>query len=239
MAAPMSHEEVNDLLALDAIGALEPSDKGEMERHVSTCESCRQLAAQYADVASLLPAALEQVPPPARLRRNLMAQVYGEATSAAPAPWWRRLVTAIPANRAITVVAAAAMAAVVAVVIWGVAGRGSTPAPVSYVVSGGTSQQSVTGTLDVDATRTQSILTVHGLAALPRTEVYEVWLIPKHGAPKGVAFLTPDPSGGVYTAVVNGSLAGYTTIAATNEPSGGSPGPTGAQVLIGQLGESS
>ena len=32
--------------------------------------TCRQLAAQYADVASLLPAALEPVPPPARLRRQ-------------------------------------------------------------------------------------------------------------------------------------------------------------------------
>lgn len=238
MAAPMSHEEVNDLLALDAIGALDATDRDGMERHVSTCESCRHLAAQYADVASLLPAALEPVPPPARLRRNLMAQVYGEATAKAPAPWWRRLLTAIPANRAITVVGAAALAAAVVVAIWGMAGRGSAPAPVSYVVSGGTSQQSVTGTLAVDATRTQSILTVHGLATLPRTEVYEVWLIPAHGAPKGVAFLTPDPSEGVWTAVVNRSLAGYTGIAATNEPSGGSPGPTGSQVLIGQLGES-
>jgi anti-sigma-K factor RskA len=136
------------------------------------------------------------------------------------------------------VVAAGVAAAAVAVTIWGAAGRGSAPAAVSHVVSGGTSQQSVTGTLAVDATGTQSILTVRGLAALPRAEVYEVWLIPAHGAPKGVAFLTPDPSGGVWTAVVNGSLAGYTTIAATNEPSGGSPGPTGSQVLIGQLGES-
>lgn len=238
MATAMSHEEANDLLALDAIGALEPTDREEMERHVAGCESCRRLAAQYADVASLLPAALEPVPPPARLRRNLMAQVYGEATAKAPAPWWRRLVTAIPANRVITVIAAGAVAAAVAVAIWGVAGRGSPPAPVSYVVSGGTSQPSVTGTLAVDAAQTQSILTVHGLAALPRSQVYEVWLIPAHGAPKGVAFLTPDPSGGVWTAVVNGSLAGYTGIAATNEPSGGSPGPTGAQVLIGQLRES-
>jgi len=234
----MNHEEANDLLALDAVGALEASDRDEMERHVATCASCRHLAAQYADVASLMPAALDPVPPPARLRRNLMAQVYGEATSKAPAPWWRRLVSAIPANRAITVVAAAAVAAAVAVAIWGMAGRGSAPAPLSYMVSGGTSQESVTGTLAVDATRTQSILTVHGLAGLPRTEVYEVWLIPSHGAPKGVAFLTPDPSGRVWTAVVNGSLAGYDTIAATNEPSGGSPGPTGSQVLIGQLGES-
>jgi anti-sigma-K factor RskA len=238
MAAPMSHEEANDLLALDAVGALEASDRVEMERHLSTCASCRHLAAQYADVASLLPAALDPAPPPARLRRSLMAQVYAEATAKAPAPWWRRLVTAIPANRAITMVGAAALVAAAVIAIWGMAGRGSTPAPVSYVVSGGTSQQSVTGTLAVDATRTQSVLTVHGLAALPGTEVYEVWLIPAHGAPKGVAFLTLDPSGRVWTAVVHGSLAGYTTIAATNEPVGGSTGPTGSQVLIGQLGES-
>jgi anti-sigma-K factor RskA len=238
MAAAMNHEEATDLLALDAVGALEASDRVEMERHLSTCPSCRQLAAQYADVASLLPAALDPAPPPARLRRNLMAQVYGEATSKAPAPWWRRLITAIPANRVITTVGAAAVAAAVVVAIWGIAGRGSAPAPVSYVVSGGTSQPSVTGSLAVDATTTQSVLTVHGLAALPRTEVYEVWLVPAHGAPKGVAFLTPDPSGKVWTAVVNGRLAGYTTIAATNEPSGGSPGPTGSQVLIGQIGGS-
>jgi anti-sigma-K factor RskA len=236
MAAPMNCEEANDLLALEAVGALETSDRDLMERHVATCANCRHLAAQYADVASLLPAALDPAPPPARLRRKLMAQVYGEATSKASLPWWRRLVTAIPANRAITVVAAAAVAAALVVAAWGFSGRGSVPPPVSYAVSGGTSQQSVSGTLAVDTAAHQSILTVHGLSALPGSEVYEVWLIPAHGPPKGVAFLTPSPSSGVWTAVVNGSLDGYTAVAATNEPGGGSPGPTGSQVLIGQLG---
>lgn len=234
MAAAMNCEEANDLLALEAVGALEGSDRDEVERHMSTCASCRHLAAQYADVASLLPAALDPAPPPARLRRSLMARVYGEATSKAPSPWWRRLITAIPANRTITVVAAAAVAAALVVAIWGMTDRRS--APISYVVSGGTSQQSLTGTLAVDTAARQSILTVHGLATLPRTEVYEVWLIPAHGPPKGVAFLTSEPSGAAWTAVVNGSLDGYNAIAATNEPSGGSPGPTGTQVLIGQLG---
>lgn len=238
MAAAMNCEEANDLLALDAVGALEPSERDEMERHVATCAACRQLAAQYVDVASLLPAALDPAPPPARLRRNLMAQVYAEASAKAPLPWWRRLVAAIPANRAITVVGVAAVAAALVFGIWGMTGSRATPASTSYVVSGGTSQESVTGTFDVDAATSQSVLSVQGLAALPTNEVYEVWLIPAHGAPKGVAFLTPSPNGGAWTAVVNGSLDGYDAIAATNEPSGGSPGPTGSQVLIGQLGES-
>jgi anti-sigma-K factor RskA len=238
MAAAMNCDEANDLLALDAVGALEPSERDEMERHVATCAACRQLAAQYVDVASLLPAALDPVPPPARLRRNLMAQVYAEASAKAPLPWWRRLIAAIPANRAITLVGAVAVAAAIVFGIWGMTGRLSTAQPVSYMVSGGTSQESVTGTFEVDASTSQSVLRVQGLAALPSNEVYEVWLIPEHGAPKGVAFLTPSPSGGAWTAVVSGSLDGYNAIAATNEPTGGSPGPTGSQVLIGQLGES-
>ena len=49
MAAAMNCEEANDLLALDAVGALEPSERDEMERHVATCAACRQLAAQYVD----------------------------------------------------------------------------------------------------------------------------------------------------------------------------------------------
>ena len=77
----MSHEEVTDLLALESVGALEASDRDAMESHLATCAPCRHVAAEYADLASLLPAALDPVPPPARLRRNLMAQVYAEATA--------------------------------------------------------------------------------------------------------------------------------------------------------------
>ncbi len=111
--------------------------------------TCGPLAAQYADIVSLIPAALEPVPPPARLRRNLMAQVYAEASAAAPSPWWRRLVAAIPASRGITVLGVAAVAAAVLLGVWGVAGR-RTAAPITYVVSGSTSQPLVTGSVTLE-----------------------------------------------------------------------------------------
>jgi anti-sigma-K factor RskA len=164
-----------------------------------------------------------------------MAQVYAEATTKTAQPWWQRLLNAIPANRAITAVGALAVVVALVLGIWGMPGRRQVSPAISYAVSGGTSQESVSGTLDVDMQTKQSVLTVHGLAPLPSTEVYEVWLIPAHGAPRGVAFLTPNPAGGNWTAVVDVSLAGFDSIAATNEPAGGSPGPTGSQVLIGQL----
>lgn len=232
MAAAMNCEEATDLLALDAVGGLEPQDRAEIERHLSTCAACRQRAAQYADVTSLLPAALDQVQPPARLRRNLMAQVYAESSAPAALPWWRRLYNAIPSGRALTVVGAVAVVAAVVFAIWGATGRNAEQ-PVAYIVSGTTA----TGTLDVSG-GTQGVLSVQGLNPLPATEVYEVWLIPRQGSPKGVAFLSPGPNGGPWTAVMHGNMAAYKSIAATIEPAGGSPTPSTTVVLSGQLGES-
>jgi anti-sigma-K factor RskA len=234
MADAMSCEEATDLLALDAVGALEASDRDLVERHVATCATCTQAAASYADLASLLPAALDLVPPPARLRRRLMAQVYAEASASSALPWWRRLVVAIPASRAYTGVGAVAVVAAIAFGIWAVAGRNTSPAPVAYTVSGTTA----TGSLAVGSTGTQAVLTVKGLEPLPSFEVYEVWLIPRQGSPRGVAFLSPGVGGGAWTAVVPGSLAGYKSIAATVEPAGGSPTPSKTEVLSGQLGVS-
>lgn len=233
MADTMSHEEVTDLLALESVGALEASDRDAMESHLATCAPCRLVAAEYADLASLLPAALEPVPPPARLRRNLMAQVYAEATASPSVPWWRRLIAAIPANRSFTVVGAAAVVAAIAFGIWG-AGRTGAQTPVAYMVSGTTA----TGNLDVGTGGTPAVLTVKGLQPLPSTKVYEVWLIPPQGSPKGVAFLSAGPDSSAWTAVVPGSLAGYKSIAATVEPAGGSPTPSNTEVLSGQLGGS-
>lgn len=234
MAEPMSCEEATDLLALDAVGALEASDRDLIERHIGTCAACKHSAAEYADLASLLPAALEVVPPPARLRRRLMAQVYAESTASARLPWWRRLVAAIPASRPFTAVGAVAIVAAIVLGIYAVAGRNTSPAPVAYTVSGTTA----TGTLAVDTASAQAVLTVKGLAALPSSEAYEVWLIPPQGSPKGVAFLGPGLGGGPWTAVVRGSLAGYKSIAATVEPAGGSSTPSNTEVLSGQLTES-
>jgi len=66
-----------------------------------------------------------------------MAKVYAEATASPKLPWWRRMVAAIPANRAFTVIGAAAVVAAIALGIWG-AGRNAAPAPLAYSVSGTT-----------------------------------------------------------------------------------------------------
>ena len=139
--------------------------------------------------------------------------------------------TPSPQAAAFTVVGAVAVVAAIAFAIWGVTGRSTQTAPATYTVSGTTA----TGTLLVDSSRTQGVLTVKGLEPLPASEVYEVWLIPPHGSPKGVAFLTAGLNGGPWTAVMQGNMAAYKSIAATVEPVGGSPTPSNTEVLSGQL----
>ncbi|MBV8301701.1 MAG: anti-sigma factor, partial [Candidatus Dormibacteraeota bacterium] len=65
--------------------------------------------------------------------------------------------------------------------------------------------------------------------------VYELWLIPRNGAPVAAAFLAQSPLSGSWTAGVHADMAQYVSMAATLEPAGGSRSPTSAQLLSVQL----
>ncbi|TMB89010.1 MAG: anti-sigma factor [Chloroflexi bacterium] len=246
MAEAMNCFEAEGHLALASVGALEGADRSDLERHLATCHACRGLAARNADAVSLLFGALDPVAPPPRLRRNLMAQVYAEAVGGPGAvrrSRWRHFLDRIPASRALSIAGAGALAAAVALLVWENTGGRPAVAPheVSYRVMGTTADPSASGTLTFDPAQSIAELTVRGLPQLPATataapHVYEVWLIPGAGAPMPAGFLTLQPSGGTWTAVLSADIRKYQTVAATIEPYGGSPGPTGTQVLSGQLG---
>ena len=70
---------------------------------------------------------------------------------------------------------------------------------------------------------------------LPRLEagrVYQLWFVTT-GPPVSAALVTPDASGRVETVVASPVGVDPTAFALTVEPEGGSPGPTGAMVLVG------
>lgn len=230
----MNCQQVSELVSLAAVGALENGERASVERHLSGCAACMALAAERDDLVSLLPMALEPAPPPARLRRSLMARVYSEAAGRPTRAWWRRAIDAIPASRGLTAAGALGVAVAIALATWIAVGQ--RPETAVDVAVTGTASELVTGNVVAQGPSADAVLTVHGLNP-PRatSSVYEVWLIPAGGAPRGVAFLSASPGGDTWTAVIPGGIAGYQTIAATVEPAGGSPGPTGAVVLSGQL----
>ena len=246
MAEAMNCVEAEGHLALASVGALEGADRADLDRHLAGCDACRSLAARNADAVALLFGALDPVAPPPRLRRSLMAQVYAEAVGDARAPRrsrWRLLLDRIPASRALSVVGAGAMAAAIGLLVWQNTGGRPVVAPeeVSYRVMGTTADPGASGMLTFDPAQSISELSVRGLPQLPATgtaepQVYEVWLIPGAGKPVPAGFLTLQPSGGTWTALLSADIRKYQTVAATIEPYGGSPGPTGTPVLSGQLG---
>jgi anti-sigma-K factor RskA len=239
-----SCQRVEELLALASVDALEQRDIDvDINAHLATCGACRQTAAAFFATVAALPETLPQQEPPARLRRNLMATVYGEAggtVSTRRDPLLRRIWGRVPVGRGFTVATVLAAITVVTLAVW-TATRSVTSQPqqASFQVAGTTAEPSATGQLSYDPLTERAVLTVQGLPTLSTSSperVYEVWLIPASGAPVPAAFLTLQPDGRTWTAVISGDVLAYRTVAATVEPEGGSPAPTGVEVVSGSVG---
>lgn len=73
-----------------ALGALDEDEQRRLEGHLDGCAECRQLAAELAETANALPAALataSPLPPPPRLKDRLLAEVDRRARPRRS--WWR------------------------------------------------------------------------------------------------------------------------------------------------------
>jgi anti-sigma-K factor RskA len=72
------HREYRDEIAAYALGALETTEKLEVERHLAGCEECSEYLLWLDPAIDLLPASVEPRTPPARLKRSLMGAVEDE-----------------------------------------------------------------------------------------------------------------------------------------------------------------
>lgn len=239
MAQPLTCTEIEELLALAGLGVLPSTDDAQLGEHLQGCAQCRLAAQHYRQAVALLPSGLEPLEPPAAVRRTLMQTVYAEAR---PAPAAQRRSSArrwsVPRWRAFSlggVATAAALAVVLAIALH--------PTPSSahtYMVFGTTSDPGVHGTLTYYSDSQQAVLNVSGLPALVSIagappQVYEVWLVRAGGAASGAAFLEQSPATTTWSTVIHTDLAHVVAVAATAEPAGGSPQPTGAQLLTAQV----
>ena len=240
MARAMSCAEAEELIALAVLGVLETSSSGDIEHHLSTCSHCRETARAYRRASSVLPASLEPAKPSRELRRRIMTEVYSSARTERPhrltaGAIWRR----VPQARAFTV---AAVATGVAAVVLGVWGATHTPgAAQTFAVAATTNQPGAHGQLTYFPNSARAVLTVAGIDAgtgANASSVVEIWLVPRSGPPVPAAFLTPVPQTSTWTAVITGDLLTYKMVAATTEPVGGRPSPTGPEIFSVGLSQS-
>jgi anti-sigma-K factor RskA len=77
----MRHEDYKELLALEAVGALDAGETRALEEHMSSCGECRAELREMSDAASALALTVAPVAPPAHLRSRVLEQVRGLAPS--------------------------------------------------------------------------------------------------------------------------------------------------------------
>ncbi|MEO8899647.1 MAG: anti-sigma factor [Candidatus Dormibacter sp.] len=243
----ISCQDVDVLAAALSVGSLNGGDEAALQQHLAGCAGCRRVAGEYMRAAARLPLALEQVAPPPGLRGRLMRAVYAEAGAGAvrhaasqPATWWRRMWDGVPASRGWTAVVAAAAAAVIGFATWtGVSSRTAAPRSVSVALVATSAAPQARGQLTYPSGGSQAVLTATGLPGAAAVAgqpgaIYEVWLIDANGVAVAAAYLGQGPDG-TWSAAIHEDMGAYTSLAATVEPLGGSPQPTGIKVIQGSL----
>lgn len=253
------HEQFAEDLALYALGALEGGERTSLENHLAGCASCRRELEQLRGDAALLALTTSGPKPPARAKSRLMDAVAKEPRTegvATRAPWW-----------GLAGWAAAAAMLVVGFTLWRqnshlsatvatmsgqmeklkadseqarrIAELLKAPDASSYEVLPVNvhTPPPPAGKAIYSPQRNTLVFMASNLNPLPAQKAYELWLVPKNGAPIPAGMFKPDARGSAM--VLNPPLpAGVEAkaFAITIEPEQGSSTPTPPIVMMGAGG---
>lgn len=257
----MTHEELSDLYELYALGTLTPDERTEIEEHLGRgCAECRSGLAHAMELNAIMALVPDQVTPPKRLRRRVLASVG----AASPVPAWSN------------VWALAAGCLVIALVVGGLkmagdieesrrearaamhtrdaagrelAARDTELTQVRQALAlleepqtvqatfGGSQPLPPRGRVFVNPTRGVLFLASH-LPPAPAGKAYEMWLIPKKGAPIAAGVFQSDAQGNALHLLAGPvDRAATAAIAVTVESPEGSPVPTTKPFIVAPLAE--
>jgi anti-sigma-K factor RskA len=237
-----------------AMDAVPEPDRSRFERHLASCDSCRQEVRGLREATAAL-AAATAVRPPAELKDTVLraaeqTRQLPPSAARAPAAWapardrrrprWRsRPVVGVAAALAGALAAVAIAAGVVTYGMQGrldqAQGRDHTVAAVlsasdakmmsAHVSTGGTA------TVVMSHHERALVFTAADLHVLPAGESYELWLIGPAGT-RPAGMVGASAHGRMVGPMVVSGLAAGDSVGMTVEPSGGSPRPTSAPVLL-------
>ncbi|MCU1336187.1 MAG: hypothetical protein JWO19_1768 [Bryobacterales bacterium] len=231
----MTCEDLRDSYELYTLGLLDGEEKREIDEHLGrNCAVCQKHYKDALGVNAVILSQTQQVVPPSRLRRRVMASVGIER-----AGWgW---------------VAALAAACALIVAMWlslekRIADRELTEArralqqtladrdrleqafsflnqPETRQVNFGQGQPAPPRGNFFLNPRMGVLLIASNLPALPTGRAYEMWVIPKGGTPRPAGLFRSGPQGTAMH-ILQGAVDPNVTLAVTVEPESGSPAPT-------------
>lgn len=224
-------------LAVYMLGALDPGEAAELERHLRGCERCRAEMRWLEPAVRSLPEAVERREPPRALRDSLMAEVRADARQAAaerrvaerPAAAERGWLPSWLGSRGLRWAGGLAVAALLIAAIAGYevgkdggAGGGGAETTLSSRQPSG-----------IEATMVREgdggTLRLANVDQLPPQKVLEAW-VRREGRVEAVpALFVPDSEGRATTTI--GDMRGVDTVMVTEEPQGGSKTPTSEPIV--------
>jgi anti-sigma-K factor RskA len=219
------HDSRRDELAAYALGALDPGEAAELERHLAGCEECRTELDWLCPAVQLLPESVGRVEAPPELRERLMEQVRSEAKRPRAASasrgesWWHRIGTRPLAGLAAVALVVAALAG------YAINEGGGGGEEASTVIAG--KAPGVT----VEMVRQGESGTLHlaNLRQLPPDEVLQAWVQRGERVVSARTLFVPNPDG-TATATID-DMDGVSAVMVTAEPRGGSVQPTSAPIV--------
>jgi anti-sigma-K factor RskA len=226
------HDRWSEDVAAYMLGALDPEEAAELERHAEGCERCRSEMRWLTAAVEALPEAVQRLEPPPQLRERLMTEVRDDAREAAAkskAAGRRRGLARIPGVRSLGWRPLAGVAAVALVVVafagYEIGNGGGGNGTTSTIAAGHAPGVTAKVIREGDSAE----LRLANVGKLPEERVLEAW-VRRNGEVEPVkALFVPNREGRGSTMIAN--MRGVDLVMVTTEPTGGSDAPTSAPIV--------
>lgn len=257
---PGIEEHVEEYLSAYALDILDEADRQRVVRHLQDCADCRRALMQYEQLVGILALNLPQGEPPPELRDRILsaaAQARLDLTSPIPQPGLRQRSQAdfgklsraafgqLSPGWALVGLTLILLLTLSNLLLWRqmaelqrqIARQSAAlqSALRAAPLSGTENAPNAIGTLVISLTGEYGVLVVDGLPPLDAEHQYQLWLIMDGQRVSGGVFSVNDEGYGALYVSSPAPLSTYQALGVTVEPAGGSPGPTGAKVLGGEL----
>jgi anti-sigma-K factor RskA len=239
-------QHIIDLIPAYALNCLDEEDVQIVADHLAICESCRAELREYEEITAQLATAVLAVEPPPIVKSRIMTQV-GASNYSRPKfnsrrteqkGFGRSFLRFSPAWTAASLVLVLLLA-VSNILMWNQVRSlreevQSVPLQV-VALSGSQVAPQATGMIVISKDGRHGTLVVDELPVLDQSMQYQLWLIKDGNRTSGGVFsVSKDGYGSVWVSSPQ-PLADYSAFGVTKEPEGGSPSPTGENVLAGRF----
>lgn len=261
MAVPLSCDQCEELLVDYLLHALEPEAVSAVTEHLSTCDRCSAQLAAYEAVLGELAQVVPQQDPPVELGSRLLAEAVEGAMLAASAPepsrpprrptWGPRWAVLLTAANVVLCLGVGwwtwhvQQEAALVQQRWQDMQRQlalqrqaftlvTAPEVRPVVLRSDKAESPARGVLLIKLDESQAVLVVQDLPPLQRDRAYQLWLGLGGGQrDNGGVFRVDEQGFGMMRVTVPRPFTVYQRVGITEEPAGGSPGPTSPRVIGG------